>query len=1115
MEPFDIKAWLAGLGLDRYQETFEQNAIEADVLLELTSHDLREMGVAAVGHRRKILMAIGALRQGRSVEQARVAEPTRDSHSPGAERRLLTVMFCDLVGSTALAVRLDPEDLREVIASFHGCVSQVVVQFGGYVAKYMGDGALVYFGYPEAHEDDPERGVRAGLTLIERLRRLDAGSRLESRIGLATGLVVVGDLIGRGEAQERGVVGETPNLAARLQTMAPSNGILVCDTTKRQIGNLFRCRDLGQLQIKGFETPVRAWHVLHETVVDSRFEALRGSLLTPFVARETELSDLLRLWQRATSGAGQVAFLAGEAGIGKSRLVTALRDQLAAEEHTRVRYVCSAHHVDSALHPFITQLEHAAGFGRNDTVQTKVEKLEALLAPGAPSLEEIALLADLLSLPQQPRYTPLTLSPQRRRDKTFEALLQQLEFLAKLHPVLLIFEDLHWMDPTSRDLLDRTIGSISRLPVLLVCTYRLEFAPPWVGVPHSTTITLSRFDRTTTMAMVEEIDGTRALPEGLVAEIFERADGVPLFIEELTKAVLEAGASREGMEKTLARVLPSSVTVPSALHASLMARLDRLGHGPKEIAQIAAAIGREFSYELLAAVVRRDERGLQMALTSLGDAGLVFQRGSPPSATYMFKHALVRDAAYASLLHRYREELHARIAAELEANCPEISDTQPEIIARHFSAARLVERAITYWQLAGERAIARTANLEAIAHLSRGLELVPEIADEKQRLERELLLQVLLIIPHWAAHGWASSGAERAATRALALTRQVGANTPGHVHSLWALAAFDLVRGEPLTGLDVARECLQVAQTLCQPTLIGYARFLMGNLLFWLGRFPAARLQLEQGLAIYDAARDRPEATRYGFDLGLALHSFLGRVLWHLGFYDQARAHAAAALDAAQASRHAFSVAWALAWDAAQYQLLGDARSCLGQAEAAIAVATEQIIPFYGAQGMVLAGWATVMEGDGEAGLARMRAGIDAYRSTGSVIEESHWQALLVDACLATNRVHEGLSVVRSALTSIEANSIRYYEPELNRLKGELLLELDDVQAEDSFRHAVDIARVQQAKMFELRATLSLARLLTMQGKHNEARDCVRPIIAAFGEEVEMADLRKAQQLLG
>src|SRR5215469_11695239 len=646
----DVAAWLRGLGLEQYVPAFRANDVDGEVLPELTADDLIGLGVTSIGHRRKLLAAIAALgtepptgtQSARSATSASTAAPTID-----AERRQLTVMFCDLVGSTALSTRHDPEDLRELIGDYHRAVAETVGRFDGFVAKYMGDGVLIYFGYPQAHEDDAEQAVRAALAVIESVSRLPAREDLRVRLGIATGLAVVGDLIGEGAAQERGVVGETPNLAARLQAVAAPNTLVIAEATRRQIGELFDLEDLGPQQLAGFAEPQRAWRVLGESGEVSRFEALRSGE-TPLVGREEEVELLIRRWQQAKSGEGRVVLLSGEPGIGKSRLTAALSEHIEAEPHTRLRYFCSPHHQDSALYPFIAQLERAAGFARDDKVDAKLGKLRALLGPGTGDDDDIMLLTELLSLPSSA--ADLNLSPQRKREKLFEALLNQLEAEARHSPLLMVFEDAQWSDPTSREVLDLCVDRVRHLPMLLAITFRPEFQPPWRGRSYVMNLTLNRLGDRDREPLVHKLAINVALTAEIVAEIVERTDGVPLFVEELTKAVLESAGQSDRVTAVLGAASLAAHSVPATLNASLMARLDRLGPAPKETAQIGALLGREFSYELIELVAQRPERELQAALGRLSDAGLLFCRGAPPHAAYLFKHALVQDAAYGTLL---------------------------------------------------------------------------------------------------------------------------------------------------------------------------------------------------------------------------------------------------------------------------------------------------------------------------------------------------------------------------------------------------------------------------------------------------------------------------------
>jgi class 3 adenylate cyclase len=669
----DVAVWLRSLGLERYEGAFRDNEIDERVLPSLTLEDLKDLGVGIVGHRRKILDAITALRDATAKDPSGHAMSSPPSATPEdrAERRQVTVMFSDLVGSTALSARMDPEDFREVISAYQSAVAGAVGRFGGFVAKYMGDGVLIYFGYPHAHEDDAERAVRAGLQLVTAIGDLKTHAALQTRIGIAAGLVVVGDLIGSGSSQEQPIVGDTPNLAARLRGIAEPNSVVIAESTRNLVGGLFDLEFLGPQELKGISGSTPAWAALRPASVEGRFEAMHASGLTDLVGREEELDLLLRRWSKAKSGEGQVVLFSGEAGIGKSRLTAALLERLASEPHTRLRYFCSPQHTDSALYPIIGQMERAAGLAHDDKPQARLDKLDAVLAQTSTSTEDAALFAEMLSLPNDGRYPALKLAPEQRRQRTLEALTLQLAELARQQPVLMIFEDAHWTDPTSLEAIGRTVDRIKTLPVLLIITFRPEFNAPWVGQSHVTSLALNRLGEREAAAIIARLVGNKALPADVLAEIVERTDGIPLFVEEMTKAVLEADS--EGAARRAAASIPSpGLAVPASLHASLMARLDRLG-AARDVAQIGAAIGREFSHALLATVAGKPEAELASLLDRLVAAGLLFRQGVPPHATYLFKHALVQDAAYGTLLREPRRALHARIAGTIEDQFTEIA----------------------------------------------------------------------------------------------------------------------------------------------------------------------------------------------------------------------------------------------------------------------------------------------------------------------------------------------------------------------------------------------------------------------------------------------------------
>ena len=743
-----IADWLEKLGMSEYVQRFAENGVTAEALRHLTAQDLKDIGVL-LGHRRIMLAAIGDLAGAPSAVPKPVAAAERKAQDT-AERRQVTVMFSDLVGSTALSARMDPEDLRELISAYQKCVAETVQRFSGFVAKYMGDGVLVYFGYPQAHEDDAERAVGAGLELVAAVSALKPSTPLQTRVGIATGLVVVGDLIGSGEAQERGIVGETPNLAARLQGIAEPDTVVIADSTRKLLGNLFELQDLGAREVKGVAEPVRAWAALRASSVESRFEALHGTGLTALVGREEELELLLRCWSRAKTGDGHVVLLSGEAGIGKSRLTASLMERLASEPHTRLRYFCSPQHPDSAFYPIIGQLERAAGFVHNDTAQAKLDKLDAVLAQTSTSKQDAALVAEMRSLPNDGRYPALELEPQQRRQKTLEALTAQVEALSRQSPLLMIFEDAHWTDPTSLETFGRVVDRVRSLPVLLTVTFRPEFEPPWIGRPYVTALTINRLAQRDIEAMIDRVVGNKLIPANVRQDIIERTDGIPLFVEEMTKAVLEAGSEEEA-QRTAATVPSTALAVPASLHASLMARLDRLGPA-KEVAQIGAAIGREFSYELIAAVSSHPPLALDQSLARLTELGLAFQQGTPPEAVYAFKHALVQDAAYNSLLKRRRQELHAKIARAIEDRHPNVAATEPELLAHHYMEAKQPEKASPLWQKAGGLALQRMALIEAIAHLNKGMDLIAALSGPPWSATAESWI----CAPCWAPRGWRS-----------------------------------------------------------------------------------------------------------------------------------------------------------------------------------------------------------------------------------------------------------------------------------------------------------------------------------------------------------------------
>jgi class 3 adenylate cyclase/predicted ATPase len=1092
--PVEIGVWLRGLGLERYEAAFRDNEIDWEALPKLTAEDLKDLGVVLGSHRRTLLDAIAAL-HGRTDGAAERASPV-----PAAERRQLTVMFCDLVGSTELSSRLDPEDLREVIAVYHRAVAEVVAQFDGFIAKYMGDGVLVYFGYPRAHEDDAERAVRAGLGVIDAVGRLDVSSaKPQARVGIATGLVVVGDLIGEGSAQEQSVVGETPNLAARLQALAEPNAVVIAPSTRRLVGDLFEYRDLGAVEVRGLAAPVPTWQVLRRSVVASRFEALRGAGLSPLVGRDEEIDLLLRRWARAKAGDGQVVLISGEPGIGKSRIAAALAGRLHAEPHLRLRYFCSPYHQDSALYPFVDQLERASGFARDDMPAAKLEKLETLLARAAPPDEDVAFLADLLSLPDSERHPLPSLSPQRKKERTLEALIRQLEGLARRQPVVMVLEDAHWIDPTSRELLDLAVERVRSLPVLLIVTFRPEFQPPWTGQPQVSVLTLNRLDRRDRTALVAQIAGGKALPEEVVAQIADRTDGVPLFVEELTKSVLESGVPLVG--------------IPTTLHDSLMARLDRLA-SVRLVAQIGAAIGREFPYPLLRAVSRLPEDELQAALARLVTSELVFQRGTPPDAVYAFKHALVQDAAHGSLLRGTRQQLHAQIAEALETHSPELVDSQPELLAQHYAEAGLVEKSVASWDKAARRSAARSAIAEAAAQFQKALDQLALLPDTPERQRQELDLRSGLGAVLLAVKGYAAPETGHASARARELWEQLGSPSE-FLRVPFGQSRFHAMRGEYDLALRLDEDLLRLSRQRNDSGGLVLGHTSAGNNLWFVGRFASSRSHLEEVLALYDPISHRSLVHQAGYHPQLASQAILGIVLYCLGYPEQASAWSSAAIAEARSLAHPPSLASSLVLGAFP-PLLGGDDSVLGErAEQLVAVTTEQGFAFWGAAGTVYRGWVKVKNGDVAEGISLLRSGSSAYRATGAETAVPYFLALLARACKIAGQVQEAVTRLDDALQIVERTGERWFAAELNRHKGQLLLRQGHTEAaEELYCKALSIAREQEAKLWQLRAAASLARLRRDQGRPAEARDLLAPVYGWFTEGFDTADLKEAKALL-
>jgi predicted ATPase/class 3 adenylate cyclase len=1082
----EISYWLETLGMSEYAERFAENGIDISVLRHLTDQDLKDIGVL-LGHRRKMLAAIAGLAG--AVPAALQPSLADSKQHIVAERRQLTVVFVDLVGSTALAVHLDPEDMREIIGAYHRCVADTVARLGGFVAKYMGDGVLVYFGYPQAHEDDAERAVRAGLALVDAIGQLKAPEPLRARVGIGTGLVVVGDLITSDAGKERGVVGETPNLAARLQALAEPNAVVIGPQTQRLLGNLFEYHDLGEVEMKGFPEPIHAYQVVRESAVESRFEALHGATLTPLVGREEELDLLQRQWQRAKSGEGRVVLLSGEPGIGKSRIAESLLAILEGEPHVRLRYFCSPHHTHSPLYPTIAQLKRAASFEPGSSASAKLDKLEALLEPTATNLQrDVALIAELLGVPADGRYPVIAVSPQQKREMTLTALLDQLDGVAAQSPVLIVFEDAHWIDPTSLDLLGRTVPRVAELPVLLVITLRPEFQPTWVDQPHVTMLPLNRLGRRDSAGIIGGITKGKALPDAVVEQVLAHTDGVPLFIEELTSSLLESGLLRETADRYVFDGPLPPLAIPTTLQASLVARLDRLA-SVKDVAQIGAAIGREFSHELIAAASALAPMDLDAALERLTASGLISRRGTPPHATYSFKHALVQDAAYVTMLKSRRRQLHASIAKVLVERFPEMAETLPEVVAHHFTEAGLTSEAIGYWLKAGRLASARSANLEAAKSFEQALHVLEALPESQSTLEQgfELRLELRVVLSQLGT----GQRMLECLREAEALAERLNDDRRrGRVyafmtvtHSLLGEVNEALVTGS--RALEIAGRLGDLRLRILATSYLVQANFLRGEYdrvielaTGNLAALPADRVYENFGLVVPPSVWDR---------------AWLVMSLTELGRFGEAAKYEAEATRLAEATQHAFTIGFAHFAAGMLHLLRGDWTQARSRIEVLVAVARTGNLILHLPRAVASSAWALAQLGEASEALTRLREGeqlLERQAARGIAFHRAWGYHALGRAGLGIHGLDEARRLgCRGAETS---QGYPGFAAHALHLLGDIATHPDRFDAESGeayYRQALALAEPRGMRPLVARCHLGLGKLSRHTGKRQEAQE--------------------------
>ena len=1124
-----IQDFLRQLALDQYAPMLERNDVDLDVLKILTDPDLEQLGIS-FGHRKRILQALKSAAPATPTEWV-VQDGPRPAPLPATlapenpptnvettgERRQLTVMFCDLVGSTALSEKLDPEELRSLLHNYRTVCGEVISRYEGFVARYVGDGILTYFGWPKAHEEDAERALRAALEIVQTVKQASLSEALSVRIGIATGPVVVGEQAGVGE-QSKLAIGSTPNLAARLQGLASPDQIVIASSTRRLVRNAFELADLGEHELKGIAEPVHAWRVVAVSAAASRFEAATHGFVTPMVGREQELGLLLDRWQQAQGGEGQAALLSGEPGIGKSRVLNTLRERLEAQGAATLRFQCSPYHVNSAFYPSIDYFERTLKFGRDESHESKLDKLEALIVKqfGRP-ISDVRFLASLLSISYEERYDSLSILPHKFKDETLRALADLTESVARRQPTVMLYEDAHWADPTSLELMDLLVDRVRNVPLLIVVTYRPEFQSRWSQHGHVTALNLSKLTRAQSTSIVDKLTGSKELPAGLLDQILNKTDGVPLYVEELTKSILESGELEVIGDHYDYIGTSRNVTIPATLRDSLMARLDRFP-AAKEIAQVGAAIGREFGYELLAAVTPHDKTNLDAALAELTESGLTFRRGTPPEASYIFKHALVQDAAYDSLLKTRRQTLHTKIAQALVQLFPGAVAAQPETVAHHYTAAELPQEAIPYWLRAGELAHKSMALQESIAHSERGISSVERIGSGVDRDRFELDLRTALAMAWMALRGWTYPEVESNLVRAWELEQELGssAHTLKILFGLWL---HRLCSGRERESLIFGNLLLAQAQKRDDASihLVGLNTICLAH--YFLGEFAESARNAEAVIAAYDPIRDRHLVDWLNHDPKTAALGYNACAQWMLGYPDSAVNLADEALAWSRGRGHAVDVGWALHFLIIfLFHHRREPERCGPLLDEFERLAREQHLLFYEqvlaplCRALLYLQLGRAQEADAEFQLA-----IPRWCETGMGSSLPLWKTWHAEAAGLLHQFDQGLGLVEEALEQIHRVGWeeRLSLPETLRIKAWLLQSRGDIeQAELCFHDAISVARKQQAKSWELRSSTSLARLWQSQGKRKEAHDLLAPVYNWFTEGFDTKDLIEAKALL-
>ena len=1111
----DLTEWLGRLGLGQYAEAFAENNIEYALLPDLTENDLRALGVSSLGHRKKLLRAIEALTAthqpgGATTAVSNAPAPPAPAQHREAEFRQITVMFSDLVGSTQLSEKLDPEDLQKLIDAYRGECSTAIRRYGGEVARYFGDGVMAFFGWPNAHEDDAARAIHAALEIVAGVARISGPVTLTCRVGVCSGPVVVGEIGGSG-TWSMDAVGETPNIAARLQTIAAANTVVVSESTRRLVPAAFDFQDLGLKELKGVTEPLHVYRVISVRSTTSRFEAAHAGSLSPLIGRSSELSLLVDRWQKIKEGDGQVIFLSGIPGVGKSRLLHELKRYIRQEPHVLLHHQGSPYHNQSAFFPIIEQIEQAAQLTAREADADKLGKLRAYLPrPTDSSIEPVLLIAKLLSIPLDGQELS-GLTPQQIKNRTISMLVDMLLAFSVQGPTLCIFEDAHWLDPSTLELLELIISRIDHARVLLIVSCRPEFHPAWIAHTNATIHSLTRLSNTEVRTMIRDLLNGDSLPQPLLDQIIEKADGVPLFIEELTSSLLSAPLQTRGTSERAVR--SSLLRVPDTLSDALMERLDRVAPS-RRLAQIAAVIGREFSTDLLSAASQVEEDDMLSALALLEKADIIYRADISPSVRFAFKHVLLRDAIYDSLLRSKRQQIHADIAAILEQDFPELVENQPEVLAYHYEEANNHRQAIRCWFEAGQRALANSANVEAIANFRKALQLLNALPETPERTREEIGIQLALGIPLIAVRGYASAETREAFARARTLCLQLG-DIPEYFQALFGLWGHSWMGGKNDEALQMAEEFLTRSQALSDPVPLMVAHRVMGSTLLTIGNFQSSANHFEKAIKLSTSKGKPPLYNLYMVEPQAASLLLMSWDLWFLGYPDRALSRVSEALALGENLGHPYTVAFAHYMTSVVHLLRGDAARAFDSAEKSYEMSREQRFSLYEILSRISRGRASGDLGRIEEARTEIALGIDEARRNGVGFMLPMMNSWLADMHIKADENERALSIVENCLANNGDATGRSWEAELHRQKATILLTLDPskaTEAEALLKTSIDVARGQSAKSLELRACTSLAELWRAQGRPDEARALLEPICHWFDEGAETADLRRSRK---